>query len=353
MAPTAGARSRGRPHPDLLGRGDRRLERRRPDVELAAVMVTEPKHPVHGVGAGALRRDTDREDDAAVLHRPAHGLSLELDAIGGRQFDDPVTIGVREPESIAHRDLRHDDRLLAHSGRRVLDADDEGGLRVGAHDPRHGDDGHGETRHATRHHLGSCSLDRAGRLLREQPARPVVRARRDAYFETAKTQMTPPCGTSLGQPRRSPSRPCWNAGSTPQPDTTLMYWTPSTAKDDGGAMMPEFVVNCHNTFPLPASKARKFRSFVPPAKTSPPPVVRTPPQLIESGYWWLHARFPELTSQAWISPKYFAPLSTVKPISGMSTPVHHCPATYCCTLPSMKPQWLSLAGMNNRPVLGL
>src|SRR2546422_4773212 len=69
MAPTAGARSRGRPHPDLLGRGDRRLEWRGSDVELAAVMVTEPKHPVHGVGAGALRRRTNREDDAAVLNR--------------------------------------------------------------------------------------------------------------------------------------------------------------------------------------------------------------------------------------------------------------------------------------------
>src|SRR5437016_14246945 len=57
-------------------------------------------------------------------------------------------------------------------------------------------------------------------------------------------------------------------------------------------------------------------------------------------------------SQAWISPKDFAVLSTAKPISGMSTPVHHCPATYCCTLPSMNPQWLSLEGMYRRPVLG-
>src|SRR2546425_1080784 len=124
MAPTAGARSRGRPHPDLLGRGDRRLEWRGSDVELAAVMVTEPKHPVHGVGAGALRRRTNREDDAAVLNRTGDDLPLELDPIRGRQLDDPVAVRIRDRESLAHRDRRHDDRLLAYSGRCVLDADD-------------------------------------------------------------------------------------------------------------------------------------------------------------------------------------------------------------------------------------
>src|SRR2546426_14192 len=46
-------------------------------------------------------------------------------------------------------------------------------------------------------------------------------------------------------------------------------------------------------------------------------------------------------SQAWIWPKYFALLSTAKPMSGMSTPVHHCPATYCWTLPSMNPQYVA------------
>src|SRR5438094_8104308 len=78
MAPTAGARSRGRPHPDLLGRGDRRLEWRGSDVELAAVMVTEPKHPVHGVGAGALRRRTNREDDVAGSVRNGSNTPTDL-----------------------------------------------------------------------------------------------------------------------------------------------------------------------------------------------------------------------------------------------------------------------------------
>ena len=45
-------------------------------------------------------------------------------------------------------------------------------------------------------------------------------------------------------------RPCWKAGSTPQPDCTAMYCTPSTSKDDGGAMMPELVLNCHSCSPV-------------------------------------------------------------------------------------------------------
>src|SRR5215475_13709114 len=40
-------------------------------------------------------------------------------------------------------------------------------------------------------------------------------------------------------------------------------------------------------------------------------------------------------------------------MSGMSTPVHHLPATYSCTLPCMYQQWLSLAGMKSMPLFGL
>ena len=58
-----------------------------------------------------------------------------------------------------------------------------------------------------------------------------------------------------------------------------MYCTPSTAKELGTAVMPEFVRHCHSGSPVFASKARKYRSLVPPAKTSPPPVVSTGPQL--------------------------------------------------------------------------
>src|SRR2546425_3592868 len=99
MAPTVASRSRGRPHPDLLGRGDRRLEWRGSDVELTASVVAEPKHPVHRVRAGALRRRTNREDDAAVLNRARDDRPLELDAaISGRQLDEPVAVRIRDLE---------------------------------------------------------------------------------------------------------------------------------------------------------------------------------------------------------------------------------------------------------------
>src|SRR5207245_11431155 len=100
MAPTAGARSRGRPHPDLLGRGDRRLEWRGSDVELAAVMVTEPTHPVHGVGAGALRRRTNRENGAAVVDRTGDDLALEADPIRGRARDPLRAVRIRDRHSV-------------------------------------------------------------------------------------------------------------------------------------------------------------------------------------------------------------------------------------------------------------
>ena len=79
---------------------------------------------------------------------------------------------------------------------------------------------------------------------------------------------------------RSLIRPCWNAGSTPQPDCTAMYWTPSTSNEEGGAMMPELVLNCQSCSPVRASNARKMRSLVPPLNTRPPPVVSTEPQFI-------------------------------------------------------------------------
>jgi hypothetical protein len=40
---------------------------------------------------------------------------------------------------------------------------------------------------------------------------------------------------------------------------------------------PELVRNSHRLLPFAASKARKKRSFVPPANRTPPPVARTGP----------------------------------------------------------------------------
>src|SRR3989442_9061661 len=67
----------------LLCGCDRRLEWCCSDVDLAAVVVTEPKHPVHGMGARALRRGTNRVNNSAVLNRTTNDIPLELDAIRG------------------------------------------------------------------------------------------------------------------------------------------------------------------------------------------------------------------------------------------------------------------------------
>lgn len=46
-------------------------------------MVTEPEDAVHGVDSGALRRGTNREDNAAVPNGAWYDPSLELDTIRG------------------------------------------------------------------------------------------------------------------------------------------------------------------------------------------------------------------------------------------------------------------------------
>jgi len=57
----------------------------------------------------------------------------------------------------------------------------------------------------------------------------------DPYF-TAKTQMTPPSGTSGKFPGDTAlMRDCIERASCPQPETTAMYCLPSTMNDDGGA----------------------------------------------------------------------------------------------------------------------
>src|SRR5205814_5677000 len=105
---------------------------------------------------------------------------------------------------------------------------------------------------------------------------------RGDYRLTAKTQITPPCGTSVLEPRMSSSAPCMRCASTPQPDCTATYCTPSTAKELGTPVMPEFVRHCQSGSPVLPSNARKYRSLVPPAKTSPLPVVKIGPQLCDS-----------------------------------------------------------------------
>src|SRR4029077_16790580 len=77
------------------------------------------------------------------------------------------------------------------------------------------------------------------------------------YFFPAKPHKTPPCGTAVLVPRAVSSESCMRCASTPQPDWTAMYCTPSTAKELGTAVMPELVRHCHTRSPVLASKARK------------------------------------------------------------------------------------------------
>src|SRR5215471_9143103 len=126
------------------------------------------------------------------------------------------------------------------------------------------------------------------------------------YF-TANTQTAPPCGTSGNSPGRPRfMTPCIPTGSTPQPDCTAMYCFPSTENEVGWLVIPEFVGNCQRSFPFFASKAWKYRSFVPPLNTRPPAVASIGPQFIELGYMCVHIFLPVSTSQACTSPMWSA-----------------------------------------------
>src|SRR5207244_2993714 len=74
---------------------------------------------------------------------------------------------------------------------------------------------------------------------------------------------------------------CIRWPSTPQPDCTAMYCTPSTANELGTPVIPELVLNFHSSAPVLASNAQKLRSLVPPRNTRPPPVVRIGPQFMK------------------------------------------------------------------------
>src|SRR6185436_4344795 len=127
--------------------------------------------------------------------------------------------------------------------------------------------------------------------------------RRTCPHFTAKTQTAPPSGTSGYSPGTSRlMRPCIARASMPHPDCTATYCLPSIANEVGWPMIPELVGNSHSTAPLVASNARNMRSPVPPLNTSPPPVVRIGPQLIEPGNGRVHVRLPVSTFHPCTSP---------------------------------------------------
>ena len=92
-------------------------------------------------------------------------------------------------------------------------------------------------------------------------------------------------------------------------------------------MTPELVLYSQTFAPVLASKARKLRSFVPPMKTSPPPVVRIGPH---SPSWkvWAHAFLPVAMSHACSSPMWVAPWRWLIDVFGRSMPRNSLPASY-------------------------
>ena len=70
------------------------------------------------------------------------------------------------------------------------------------------------------------------------------------------------------------------SASTPQPDCTAMYCSPSTSKDEGTPVTPELAGYSHSILPVVALKARNMRSLVPPPNTRLPPVAISGPQFI-------------------------------------------------------------------------
>ena len=55
-----------------------------------------------------------------------------------------------------------------------------------------------------------------------------LRSARGAYFFSANTQMTPPCGTLASIPMLLVTSASWiRCASTPHPDWIAMYWVPS------------------------------------------------------------------------------------------------------------------------------
>src|SRR5262249_36943353 len=85
---------------------------------------------------------------------------------------------------------------------------------------------------------------------------------------------------------------------------------------------------------------------------SPPPVASTGPQLWDSNVR-VHTFCRVVMSQAWISPMWSAPCTTVRPMSLISEPSHSLPGSYFCAVPRSEPHRLSFAGMYRYPVFGL
>src|SRR6266850_5829178 len=135
---------------------------------------------------------------------------------------------------------------------------------------------------------------------------------------------------------------CIRCASTPQPDCTATYCTPSTAKELGTPVMPELVLYSQTFAPVLASKARKARSLVPPMKTSPPPVVRIGPQS-PSRKVCAHTFWPVAMSHACSSPMCDVPWRWLIEVFGRSIPRNSLPGSCDPAWPTSVLQRFSLA----------
>src|SRR5919201_3119425 len=139
-----------------------------------------------------------------------------------------MAIRVGDPVAFGGRNRRDDHRRSAALHGRVVDFHGEraaGILAWRRRSCRRAGDGGGDE---SRDHGAKRTDD--GRHVLERSRRPApmkAAGRRDAlivfYCVTANTQTTPPSGTSFCHPSRLDNSPCWNAGSTPQPEATPTY----------------------------------------------------------------------------------------------------------------------------------
>ncbi|MGY4286648.1 hypothetical protein ACVWXO_005868 [Bradyrhizobium sp. LM2.7] len=91
----------------------------------------------------------------------------------------------------------------------------------------HGPDHGGERKTAGR---TQNAADISSAAFARPRAAPLLRSARGAYFFSANTQMTPPCGTLASMPILLVTSASWmRCASTPQPDWIAMYCVPSTS----------------------------------------------------------------------------------------------------------------------------
>src|SRR4029453_8954730 len=182
-------------------------------------------------------RAQDRGEVARLLNRPVVSAKRKnrADLIGtdARQLEELSRIREIHPDRMRHGRLLAEPNVLSSRA-------PEGTLR-----PRIC--AQNDAASSRRDDASNLTCDRGRRGASPPPSRYgsiAAPAGLGRYRFTANTQITPPCGTSVFAPRISSSEFCIRCASTPQPDCTAMYCTPSTAKELGPAVNTSFVRPC-------------------------------------------------------------------------------------------------------------